>query len=172
MSCNIYAFVEVKPPRSHAKYVGPASLGRRYELFALMANVRFYPELMDGQQPLSPPRGLPLGVSPIIARKKLSWNAAPPHSTSWLSLEELKEVQRRYASIVQEPVTGFHKLGAYIAGKPSRVIDPSVTHEGDAFVAYGEAAALGRNADLQKVIDQMKALIHRGTPRLVFWFVD
>ena len=72
-------------------------LGRNYLLFALMANVKNRSKL----QPVSVPKGLPNDVSDGIQCAYENYDS--PYLPSWLSLSELREVQRRYHEECDEP---------------------------------------------------------------------
>ena len=61
-------------------------IGRNYALFADMAGVR-------GNGP--DPKGIPEGVSPIVARVIKSWSG-DGHSFSYMSLGELKKLMKKH----------------------------------------------------------------------------
>jgi hypothetical protein len=61
--------------------------GRNYNLFCALAGVRNY---FENPVVISPPKGLPKDVSPVIRREKRRWGI-DGHSHSWLSLRELLE---------------------------------------------------------------------------------
>src|SRR5581483_6649473 len=62
----------------------PADIGRKYDLFALLADVRNRGEI----EPIAPPRGLPEDVSEPV-RRESDVMGADGHSHSWFTLEEL-----------------------------------------------------------------------------------
>lgn len=97
MGCDIHAHIEYKELGDRYWHWCAFHFGRNYLLFALMANVRN--DFADGQVVfVAAPRGVPNDASyeTISARKKLGSDG---HSHSWLTLEEMCEVERRFKAI-------------------------------------------------------------------------
>ena len=94
MGCNIHAYAEVTwDKRGEAKYLAHIGFNRNYGLFALMANVRNNGDF----SPVVEPKGLPSGLSWQVEDERKDWEG-DGYSHSWLSFEELEEVQRRYVA--------------------------------------------------------------------------
>jgi hypothetical protein len=71
----------------------PLYIGRNYNLFAILANVRNgrgFAGILTGSgfKPISPPRGLPGNVTPGVKAESDSWGV-DGHSHSWLMLSEV-----------------------------------------------------------------------------------
>jgi hypothetical protein len=87
MGCDIHAHVEVRIGNVWHHYSVPR-LGRNYDMFSLMANVRNSGNIT----PISPPKGLPPLLSQLTAFDALRWGP-DGHSHSWLSASEMKRVE-------------------------------------------------------------------------------
>jgi hypothetical protein len=118
MSTNIRAYVEYKRLDEYSLFA-QVYLEGDYELFALMANVRYEPAVFSGIEPVSPPKGLPLDISKKL---KLMLENDGGIEASWLTTEELEEVHRRYmripakdASEYRQEVAPYIELQAIIA---------------------------------------------------------
>jgi hypothetical protein len=88
MGCDIHAFVEVKLAGEWHCYHA-CDLGRDYELFAKMADVRNYGSV----EPISKPRGLPLDLSAVVEFEAKHWGA-DGHSHSYLTLDEVAPLEK------------------------------------------------------------------------------
>jgi hypothetical protein len=110
MGCDIHAFVEVRINGEWESYA-ELHIGRDYQLFARMAGVRNY----DDTEPIAAPRGLPDGLSPVVAASVKLWGT-DAHSSSWLSATEAKAVQDWYGDLrtgLHDPLFGY-VFGNYI----------------------------------------------------------
>jgi hypothetical protein len=89
MGCDIHCFTEVRINGAWHLWDQPDP-GRHYSMFALMAGVRNYGNEI---KPIAEPRGLPADVSAATAFAYSEWEA-DAHSMSWLSIEEVAEVEK------------------------------------------------------------------------------
>ena len=90
MGCDIHMHGEVKI-KGEWHHFGVLDGNRRYEIFALMADVRN----MSGIKPISEPRGLPKDATFLTKWDSDRWEG-DGHSHSWLGLDELKQVLSWY----------------------------------------------------------------------------
>lgn len=87
MGCDIRLYIEVLTENGWELYSHP-SIRQDYELFAKMAGVR-----NDGEiEPISPPKGLPHGISYIVRKSAESWGM-DGHSHSWLGSDEIRQLR-------------------------------------------------------------------------------
>lgn len=85
MGCDIHEMVEVKNEHNWWNNAGHANLKRDYEMFAVLAGVRNSYNLI----PISEPKGKPKDSCSEFDAWLEHWNG-DAHSTSWLTLNELK----------------------------------------------------------------------------------
>ena len=92
MGCDIHCYLESRD--EDGQWVGEhdGALGRDYTMFAHMAGVRDY----IGIEPISEPRGLPCDVSKSAKNCHKDWGG-DAHSASWLTKDELRQVQAALA---------------------------------------------------------------------------
>ena len=91
MGCDIHAHIEVKfKDNEEWQHLANPRVERNYNLFALMAGVRNYDEIV----PISDPKGLPKDITDIT---KISYNYwdLDAHDVSWLGVEELVEIENQ-----------------------------------------------------------------------------
>ena len=96
MGCYIHAFVEVVADED-AKCFAYLNMEQNYSLFALMANVRnsFSEECIKIS--VFRPKGLPRNISHQVKEKYKEFGfKEDSFAHSWLTVEELKKVQKRY----------------------------------------------------------------------------
>lgn len=88
MGCDIHAFVELKDKFGNWHTYSQPKIDRNYSLFEKMAGVRG-----EVQDAIAPPRGLPSQCSLIVVAlsDRPDW-----HSHSWLSLNEMIELEAWY----------------------------------------------------------------------------
>lgn len=84
MGCDIHAIIE-KRGRYTWINKGDPDIGRNYELFAVLANVRNE----DGIPCIAEPRGAPRDCSSAFRGWLASWEG-DAHSASWVTLAEMK----------------------------------------------------------------------------------
>jgi len=104
MGCDIHAHVEVRLDGDWRHYSMPA-VGRHYLLFAYMADVRNY-----GAEPMAvaAPRGLPADASVVTRYEADQWGV-DGHSHSWLTFDEMQEVDRlMQVACADHPGWAFH----------------------------------------------------------------
>ncbi len=89
MGCDIHCFTEVRINGAWHLWDQP-DIGRNYHLFTRMANVRNY---ADEIKPIADPRGLPADIGAATAFAYSEWEE-DAHSMSWLSIEEVAEVEK------------------------------------------------------------------------------
>ncbi len=87
MDCDIHFHVEIKVDGFWEHYNHPR-ISRRYELFAKLADVRN----SFGIEPVSQPKGLPADAT-LVTKLCDEYQNADHHSHSWLSAEEIAEVE-------------------------------------------------------------------------------
>jgi len=111
MGCDIHAYIE-ESDKTYNTCFGEVYLGRDYKLFALMADVRNSGDYV----PVSDLKGLPQGLSWEVQHKLSTVDGKEVdkqyikkyentdidvltdyHGFSWLSLKELKKVQKAYS---------------------------------------------------------------------------
>lgn len=149
MGCDIHAYIEIRQDGKWEHYdwqkqyqIGtyedgspeydydklwdnPLGIGRNYDLFAILANVRNghgFAGILTGTgfEPMDKPRGLPQDVSLEVRAESDEWNG-DGHSHSWMSLPELLgydyegKSTTRYGVVSQSQYQEF-KLN----GKPSQ----------------------------------------------------
>ena len=138
MGTNIYCFVEYKPHNEYEAYC-ELFLSRDYELFALLADVQYESEIMKGIEPIAEPKGLPSDVS---RKAKIAHSKVDGFAESFLYIDELEEVHRRYLRI------------------------PSITDDADNMptTEYGELITIINMMTMLESFTEEKS-------RLVFWFV-
>lgn|SRR5574341_448655 len=107
MGCDIHAVIEHKRYGVYHPWAIDVDFARWYLLFAYMAGVR---NGSGSVVPVSSPRGLPTDTA---AETRAFLADAGDHSASWLSLVELREVQRRLD--VDEDGSIFPDLNAVIS---------------------------------------------------------
>jgi len=97
MGCDIHAHVEVREDGQwhhwEEMFAAPFHVGRNYDLFAILANVRngygfAGVPTSGGFTPIDMPRGLPEDVTPEVKQESDDWGV-DGHSHSWLTLAEL-----------------------------------------------------------------------------------
>lgn len=88
IGCDIHIWLEGVDEKNKVDFIAELNGHRNYELFGLLAGVR-------GGDPVYEPRGVPESMSFYYELEVKSWDA-DGHSHSWLNLEELKEVEKRY----------------------------------------------------------------------------
>lgn len=93
MGCDIHLHIEVKINGKWEHYSTP-HVKRNYTLFALMADVRSEGRSLE---PISAPKGLPEDMSVVTALDAGFWDKAG-HSESWLSAQEISELEDRWRS--------------------------------------------------------------------------
>ena len=115
MGCDIHLHIEMKVKGKWLHY-GCPYVDRNYYLFAKMANVRNYRDIV----PISEPRGFPCdGVSEIT---KVCFEHDKPfvHSISWLDAKELDDLRQWYND--RHPITEWrrdwnhHCIHTYLCG--------------------------------------------------------
>ncbi len=95
MGCDIHLHTEVKiEGRWHHWQLEDVS--RNYRLFEVMAGVRG-----DASEAVALPRGLPDDIT-VVTRKSREQYGEDGHSESWLTLDEMLEVYKRWP--LPEPV--------------------------------------------------------------------
>ncbi len=87
MGCDIHPHFEVKIKGRWHHHSEP-DVGRNYELFAKMADVRNYGKEIS---PICQPKGIPKGISAVTALSLEQWNG-DAHSRSWFNAKEIKEI--------------------------------------------------------------------------------
>jgi hypothetical protein len=85
MGCDIHLHIEVKVAGKWLHYGAP-NINRWYKLFEKLAGVRG-----DVEHAISPPKGIPKDISTITKLAYDGWGS-DAHSTSWLSIEEIREL--------------------------------------------------------------------------------
>lgn len=94
MGCDIHAHMEIKWGGKWL-YYGPLKIGRNYNLFSLLADVRNVSEGEEGYvRPITQPRGLPEDATDMTM---LHYNSymGDEHSPSWVTSKEyLKAVKQ------------------------------------------------------------------------------
>jgi hypothetical protein len=97
MGCDIHPYIQYKA--EHEWLVGwSVEIGRNYDLFGLMAGVR------GGAEPVADVRGLPGRVAWLIDDEAFLYEDGERrldpdgHTHSWLTIDELREVHKRYHS--------------------------------------------------------------------------
>ena len=105
MGADIHAYIEydefpIKDGEWHVGTFAKLSMNRNYVVFALLADVRHYPERMHGvatRQPKGePPRWGLLAKWDYEGSGHLDW-----HSLSWMTVAEVEAVQADYERIGQ-----------------------------------------------------------------------
>lgn len=172
MGCDIHAYVEVKSAEGWTHHdwrkpyqIGtyedgspeydydngywehPLRIGRNYDLFAILANVRnghgfAGVETGTGFEPISLPRGLPTDVTPEVMAASDGWNG-DGHSHSWLLLSELLAVDYDGKSTTQYGVVG---MAGYLEWKEKGT--PS-SYSGD---VWGKNIRKVSNAEMESFI--------------------
>lgn len=93
MGCDIHFHTEVKINGNWEHYGSPA-MPRKYSLFAKLADVR---NRDNCHQPIAEPRGLPEDATFLTRFDADRWDV-DGHSHSWISAEEIAEVEDWLAS--------------------------------------------------------------------------
>lgn len=158
MGCDIHPRVEVRIDDTWT-YLPDFLVWdvRNYGLYGFLADVRNYSE----SPVITPPRGLPDDVSPVLAEEHGTENWY--HSTSWLTLAELLayDYEQVFWDRRIERVTSVHPSGG-------RVID------GAARAEEGEGEHLSLREFLGEwYFRELERLGELGAPedvRVVFWF--
>lgn len=121
MGCDIHMFVEMKSKKlgKWLLYSHP-EVGRDYDLFAKMANVRNRGDI----EPLSDPKGLPKDASESV---QVIYEHEKPdaHSESYLSLLEINQLETWYKS--RSDVFDWYKQFGFFFGNDfnqTEVADP------------------------------------------------
>jgi len=166
------------------------SPGRRYNLFAILANVRNgrgFAGIPTGRgfKPISMPRGLPVDVSPEIKKQ------SDGHSHSWLAVQELLDYDWhgqttvQYGTISKDQYKVFAATGnlpssyyGYVSGGGVRTVDASeilaTPDDGIAYFTVVEWSETYAEAVGKFIIeDWIPALESLGNPeqtRIIFWF--
>jgi hypothetical protein len=120
MGCDIHPHIQfVHRPGldGHKEFLDSWTvvLSRDYQLFALMAGVR------GDLEPVSEPRGLPEQISWEIDEEAFEYAGGEKrpepdwHTYSWLTLDELYEVRRRYLSLTPKIYRAEDELAMLIA---------------------------------------------------------
>lgn len=170
MGCDIHAFIEERRIGSEDKFWWFASveINRNYQLFALMAGVRYEVERMNGFTPISTPKGLPDDVGFHVQGESESWEG-DGHSHSWLTLDELEKVERDYGAILSAPTSWYQHPDQAVPDSATRIEKNAMW--GMTYVEVGERTPSPVPYDLKVVIATMRALKDAGREcRLVFWF--
>jgi len=93
MGCYIHTVLEVVGPDEYVEDFATLNLSQDYAMFSLMAGVRSEISAI----PVSEPKGLPEKVSRTVEEESKKPNL---HSHSWLTLAELKRVQKRITKLI------------------------------------------------------------------------
>lgn len=119
MGCDIHAFIEVRngdgwkvydwesdiPEKDyHARWDHPLYIGRNYNLFAMLADVRngygfAGCDTGEGFKPIASPRGLPPDVCSVVKLESMGWGI-DGHSHSWLTVRELLDYDTSQTSVL------------------------------------------------------------------------
>lgn len=149
MGCDIHSFIEVKkngkwehynwrdekyligtyddgsPQYSYDGYFDdPLYIGRNYDLFAILANVRNGRgfagiKTSEGFEPMDMPRGLPVDVTAEVAKQSDDWDS-DGHSHSWFLLSDLLSYDYDKQGTTQYGVVNSHGYQEFKEkGKPS-----------------------------------------------------
>ena len=118
MGCDIHLFVEVKTENGWELYSSP-NIQRNYSLFAKLANVRNYGNIV----PISEPKGLPEDVSFLVRKEREDFDT-DGHSDSWIGIEEIKTLEdwireyRPYGDVFDCISLEYSILHSYLYGNP------------------------------------------------------
>lgn len=112
MGCDIHCFVEVNINGKWMFY-NQCDVGRHYGLFAKMAGVRNYDEIV----PISDPKGIPDNISEMV-KIHCEYFGDDGHSHSWLSIRELIKLREYYQEKISEKSWDFDDEFGYIFGNP------------------------------------------------------
>lgn len=101
MGCDIHAMIEARGKYGWVNR-GDPEIDRYYALFAVLAGVR---SGSDSPEPISDPKGCPPDASSEFEAWLDSWDT-DAHSTSWLTLKEMKTAEK---DILQDLVEKLEK---------------------------------------------------------------
>jgi hypothetical protein len=147
---------------------------RNYDLFAVLADVRNYNGIIT---PISPPKGIPEDVSPVI-REEIEYWDSDGHSHSYLTLKELKDYQK-------ENFVKLHK--GYLTDEQAKLFDelgeePEIYHFNNFYHARNYREWTAPDETLSDLIDSLEKRKREefsyNNPdedvdekiRIVFWF--
>ena len=100
MGCDIHAFIEVKIDNKWHHH-GEVDIDRNYELFGLMAGVRYaHDDMIDY------PRGLPNDTTCMTGIHYETWNGEA-HSASYLTMDEMIYVEKYESYYIQKYIPAF-----------------------------------------------------------------
>lgn len=162
MGCDIHACIEYLDGDEWQYAINPI-IQRDYSLFSLLANVR---GVGVGVAFDNSVRGLPTDISQstLILHTAMQGDA---HSASWLTLDELKNVQQAYAlweNTENDSAQKDAEVKAYLIENFPEHIDKI----NDIFSVDTKKY---KNADLDAIIERMEMYDKNGhDTRLVFWF--
>jgi hypothetical protein len=90
MGCDIHGMMEAKNTDGYYVNRGDPEIGRNYEMFAVLANVRNSYDL----HPIDVPRGKPGNMCEELSALHEAWEG-DAHSHSWVTLKDLKNFDLR-----------------------------------------------------------------------------
>jgi len=179
-----------------ALFDDPLFIGRNYDLFAILANVRngygfAGTPTSGGFTPIDMPRGLPDDVTPEVKRESDGWGV-DAHSHSWLLLDELLsfdydgQTVKQYGVVGPEQYKKFKEQGrptawsanvwgANVVKISNSEMDAVISGEGDdrSYYTRVEWEETYRDAVGPRWFETLDTLKELGAPedvRLVFWF--
>jgi hypothetical protein len=181
MGCDIHAYIdydyfymEKKTKEYWVRNFATVNLNRNYSLFYALANVRYDPNRMPPNQGLEP-KGLPKDVSDYVKNSAEDWSS-DMHSSSWLTVKELKDAYQRYLSWKEAPDCWYQLVPPEVQSVPEKAKVKEVTNEylgtKEWYIEVGRRVKNPPIPEIEAVIAAMEKLngdnILRS--RLVFWF--
>ncbi len=159
MGCDIHAHLEIKIRGYGWEHYSTSNIGRNYNLFAKMADVR-----NDGSiLPISYPRGVPEDISAVTKIEYEGWGL-DAHSASWLDSKEIRDVMHFHIKNVcgvpdHIPEEQAHK---YVSKSGPTITSAYVIHDQWGYL-FGYYCC-----DFNECRDEFPSEVE--DIRLVFWF--
>ena len=167
--------IRVWPSMDYDKYFKhPLYVGRNYDLFAILANVRngygfAGCDTGDGFNPISEPRGLPYDVSPEI-REESDYYGIDGHSHTWFTIQELLDYDWDQVAILRGVVTVEQAEEYRRSGKKPETYCGWTNAPGHEQIEWEEKYRDCVSHFYNSILSELKKLGDPDKVRIVFWF--
>ena len=156
------------PDEYNNKFSDEPQIGRNYDLFSILANVR-NGTWGEDIKPISEPRGLPEDVSDEIKKLSDEWDC-DGHSHSYLSLDEIKKFDWHNKKIKHSAFVSERQKNEYEkTGKAPTYY--SAWSSSGVKIEWEESIAESIGGYfLKEIMPELEKLEKWGKVRIVFWF--